>query len=426
MKNELKVTVIDSMPGTGKTSWAINKMATTNEEDMNYIYITPYLDEVKRIRENVHNRKFYEPNNKNEKGTKLQGLKELIKKDIDIASTHSLFSNVDEITYDLLKASKYTLILDEVMNVIETRQVSYSDFDLLLNQGVFKIDEETNKIVWLKDEYNGKFNEIKELAKNDNLYYHSRNGNSKKIILLVWTFPVKIFEAFEEVYILTYLFDGQIQRAYYDLYNIEYEYKSIRYIDNTYKMVDYIHYNQEDKEHLKKLINIYEGKLNNIGDKDYSLSSTWLKNSKNKDSLDKLRNNTINYFRYKVKSTSKLNMWTTIKSETDDDKSTKKVFTILAGKGYKTGFVACNARSTNEFAHKENLAYLLNRFLNPLDKGFFEDKGIKVNEDLWTLSESIQWIWRSTIRNNNSINIYMPSKRMRQLLKDYINNELKC
>ena len=424
--DKLKVTIIDSMPGTGKTSWSIDKMANTSEEDMNFIYITPYLDEVKRIKDNVINRKFYEPTNKNEKGSKLQGLKDLITKDRDIASTHALFSNVDEGVYQLLKSSRYTLILDEVMNVIETRQVSYSDFDILLNQGVFKIDEETNKIIWLKDEYSGKFDEIKELAKNDNLYYHSRNGNSKKIILLVWTFPVKIFEVFKEIYILTYLFDGQLQRAYYDMYNIEYEYKSVRLKDDKYRLVDYIHYNQENKDHLKQLINIYDGKLNEIGNNRYSLSSSWLKNSKNRDNLGKLKNNTSNYFKHKLKSKSITNMWTTIKSEISDESSIKKVRSLLAGAGYSKGFVPCNARATNEYAHKENLAYLLNRFLNPLDKGFFEDKDITNNEDLWALAELIQWIWRSRIRKNEPINIYLPSKRMRNLLKDYINNNLKC
>ena len=51
--------------------------------------------------------------------------------------------------------------------------------------------------------------------------------------------------------------------------------------------------------------------------------------------------------------------------------------------------------NTNEYIEKQSLAYLLNRYLNPLDKGFFEDKQIKINEDIWALSELLQWIWRS-------------------------------
>ena len=34
-----KVTIIDSMCGTGKTSYAISKMANTDTNDMNFMYI---------------------------------------------------------------------------------------------------------------------------------------------------------------------------------------------------------------------------------------------------------------------------------------------------------------------------------------------------------------------------------------------------
>ena len=44
-----------------------------------------------------------------------------------------------------------------------------------------------------------------------------------------------------------------------------------------------------------------------------------------------------------------------------------------------------------------------------------------MNEDLYSLSELIQWIYRSRIRNGEKINLYIPSKRMRELLIDWLN-----
>lgn len=41
----MKLNVIDSIMGSGKTSWAIDKM--NNDNKNNYIYITPFLSEVK-------------------------------------------------------------------------------------------------------------------------------------------------------------------------------------------------------------------------------------------------------------------------------------------------------------------------------------------------------------------------------------------
>ena len=42
---------------------------------------------------------------------------------------------------------------------------------------------------------------------------------------------------------------------------------------------------------------------------------------------------------------------------------------------------------------------------------------------MFALSEMLQWIWRSRIRQGESINIYVPSKRMRNLLLDWLNGK---
>lgn len=111
----------------------------------------------------------------------------------------------------------------------------------------------------------------------------------------------------------------------------------------------------------------------------------------------------------------------------------------LRGKGYskefKTeqlkeidnayGFLACNARATNKYAGCYNLAYCVNIYLHPAISQFFYQKGIKVDEDLYGLSEMIQWIWRSRIRNGEKINIYVPSIRMRTLLKSWLDMSLE-
>lgn len=110
----MSVTIVDSMCGTGKTSWAIQTM---NESlDKRYIYITPYLDEVKRVIKGCYMRKFYQPESKKGKGSKLTHFNNLLSRGCNIVSTHALFRNINEDTLKLLKDKNYTLILDEVMN----------------------------------------------------------------------------------------------------------------------------------------------------------------------------------------------------------------------------------------------------------------------------------------------------------------------
>ena len=47
-------------------------------------------------------------------------------------------------------------------------------------------------------------------------------------------------------------------------------------------------------------------------------------------------------------------------------------------------------------------------------------KGVNIDEETWALSELIQWLFRSAIREENEINIYIPSKRIRSLLQEWL------
>ena len=58
--------------------------------------------------------------------------------------------------------------------------------------------------------------------------------------------------------------------------------------------------------------------------------------------------------------------------------------------------------------------------MNVNEKKFYNAHGIEVNEDMYALSVMVQWIWRSAIRCGQEIYIYIPSKRMRTLLENWI------
>ena len=66
------------------------------------------------------------------------------------------------------------------------------------------------------------------------------------------------------------------------------------------------------------------------------------------------------------------------------------------------------------------MAYTVNRFLNPLVTQFFKLAGVEIDEDAYALSEMLQFIWRSAIRDGRPITIYIPSFRMRRLLEKWI------
>lgn len=325
---------------------------------------------------------------------------------------------------DLLRWEGYTSILDEVMEVISTLQMlKKDDLELLVGSGAIEISGEDGKVTWLKDPtFNSKYNEVKGYALAGNLYAVNNTA-------FIWNFPAKIFSLLEEVYILTYLFDGQLQRYFYDLHGIEYEYFSVERNSDRYKLVPRTNEaDLTDRQQLKQLIHVYDGKLNDVGEKETALSKNWLMNKHNVSKVKQLKKNLYNYFRNERKTNAEDFMWTTFKD------AKKK----LSGKGFtreepksnddtsrgKACFTSFNLRATNKYRHKIVLAFCLNRFMNPVESHFFRNNGVQVNEEFLALSDLLQWLFRSAIREGKEVHVYIPSKRMRLLLVQWLNNEI--
>jgi len=62
--------------------------------------------------------------------------------------------------------------------------------------------------------------------------------------------------------------------------------------------------------------------------------------------------------------------------------------------------------------------------MNPIEKHFFHQHDVLIDEDLLALSDLLQWIFRSAVREGKPVQIYVPSRRMRTLLIKWLNNEL--
>ena len=416
----MKVTVIDSIMGSGKTTSLINMMNENTEEK--FIYITPYRDEIDRVIDNCPNRYFETPKNFDKINlktcTKYEDLIKIIEQDINVVSTHALFQTFDENIIKVLKEHKYTLILDEVAQVVEEINISSDDIRMLINDGVITVNE-NKRIIWLNDNYDGEFIKYKESFKNGEVYLY---GDS----VIIWCFPCEIFNCFDKVIISTYLFRGQLQCYYFQVNNIEFEYKSaVKSINDKgeyeFNIVDYME--EYDYKSLSKLINIYEGKLNAVGeDKDgrkKPLSSTWYKEATG-EKLKLVQNNTYNYFRNICNKKSNEVLWTVFKFRAETPETKNNRMTKIKPNGYNKSFESCNCRATNSYRDRDTVAYLINRYNSPVIINFFKDRGAEIDEDAFALSEMLQFIWRTAIRDGKPINVYIPSKRMRTLLKDWL------
>ncbi len=89
-------------------------------------------------------------------------------------------------------------------------------------------------------------------------------------------------------------------------------------------------------------------------------------------------------------------MWTTLKSHKKKVQSEGLCREEKRDKNgqLKTGcFTNFNLRATNNYRHKTNLAFCLNRFISHIEAHFFDHHKIKVDEDLLALSDLLQWIF---------------------------------
>ena len=391
------ITVIDSLMGSGKTSWAIEYI--NEHTDDNLLYVTPYLNEAERISKAV-DREMKHPKNKGD--GKLGDILNLLILQEDICSTHALFLKLDKECKEAIRQGNYTLFLDETIAAIEPYNLAYKDdIDYLLRKESIQINSD-GFIEWVDNDLDTRYNPIRILAQNHSLFYVNQK-------LLMWRYPPEIFDLFENVYILTYMFDASILKYYFDLNKIIYETKSIAYKNEKYCLCDYF---KPDLSIYKEKIHIYKhSDLNDsFQQKNTALSMTWFKNPANTAKIRILKNNAYNYFSHKEPAKSNEIMWTTFL-----DYKPK-----LKGKGYANGFVSCNCRATNDYAGRNHLCYCLNVYPHVGITQFYSQHGIEMNQDKYALSELLQWIWRSSIRNNEEIWIYIPSKRMRKLLSDWL------
>ena len=401
----IEVNVIDAIMGSGKTTGAIN-FINQSDNDTKFLYITPYLDEVSRIIKSCPNKHFEQPK---VYGSKIAGIKYLFEKGKNIVSTHALFREFDEEIIDLAYNNKYILIMDEVADVVEPFTIAEEDLSTMLEK-YCHVDEH-HILRWDAvnyDERNGVFKQYKQLCDLESLAIYNNKA-------FVWLFPISTFRAFRQIYILTYLFNAQAQKYYYDFYNIKYNYLYIKgNSPDTYQFTnEYVEYNYPNYGNMIHILD--NDKLNEIGDLNTALSKNWYIRNSDNGLLKKLKNNCVNYFKNYTKTKSQYNIWTTFKNWQ----------TQLSGKGYSKGFVSSNMRATNLYRHKNAVAYLINKFFNPAIKKFFIENGVQVDEDAYALSEMLQWIWRSAIRDDKEIWIYIPSKRMRELLQDWMSKMSK-
>lgn len=451
-----KITVIDSTTGSGKTSWAIQEMRDPINQDKRYIFATPFIDEIKRIRKATRGvRDFQEPQYMD--GRKLNGFNDLLALGVDIGVSHVTFTNADETTRELLRDNRYTLILDEVVDPFKDFKEavggdncppgSYKgNMKFLLEGGYVRIDE-LYRVHWIKDESypDGAYSQIEKLARNGSLLWIDNK-------YLEWELPPELFNLFDEVIILTYRFDaGCWLNAYFQYHGLEYEKRSVEEIGGKYQLCPY---RDESRAKYRDLIAIEQNLAKHYSDGE--LTTSGLKAHLNKKNVEqqtkslkkagikykplqkRIKDDLYNYFSNVCRAKAPDILWT-CKGKYKKDFKGRGYTSFMVKTLNKDGtiklekvecFLPLNARATNAFRDRHYLAYCHNMKTDPRYRHYLakrtdgDGKPIAIDEDLFALSCLIQWVWRSAIRDLKPIKIYILSPRMKRLFESWLADEI--
>lgn len=398
------ISVIDSMCGTGKSTkmFELMRQKAKTTPNVKFLYITPFLSEIdERIPKELPELDFYTPENKG-KG-KIGDLKSLVVDGKNIASTHVLFSKLTPEIVDLLIIKQYILVIDEAIScvgLLDKNLVPTDTRDLLKSGMVVVNPDKRNQLSWNEAEYpehDGRYSFVRNLCNLGVVYCHADT-------FLMFEYPPKLLSELNEVWVLTYLFQGSDMRCWLDLNNIPYQ-----VVDNNS-----LGLLSEDK--LKEIIRanleiVVNRNLNNSRQRNGTLSKSWFDNA-DKESIDKYKAMMRSCVVTNKAKAGEI-FWTTYK-----DHQTK-----MQGTGYTKGvsedmpaFLPMNIRATNDYRNYTLCMYAVNIFKNPVEVNYLESNGIKVDEDVFALSEMIQFIWRGAIRQGKPMKVLILSERMRNLL----------
>lgn len=404
----MSIKICDAIMGAGKSSAAINYMNAHPEK--RFLYITPFLEEAARIRQACPDLHFKEPSNiKREYNfSKSKHIGALIQSGENVTSTHSLFMRFDGDMIDAIRRGGYTLIIDEDVECMNKCDTLFRDDLQMLDEKGF-VTRVGSSITFRNYEgYHGYFREIMDRASEVELVDVCPDTDGKTS-LFYWIYPKRILEAFSDVFVLTYMFDAQTIKWYFDMEGLPYEYIHTAFDGENYTFTDGEAYVPAYVRNIRDKIHI-EGtkRMNRVGEDKYALSATWYqKQGEDGDGVIQLAKNLNNCFNVIMKHVQTSDrMWTTFESAKS----------LLRGKGYMRSDTSFNLRATNELRNKRALAYCVNVFMNPFEKNYLVSRGVEVDEDAYALSSMVQWIWRSAIRDGGEIWLYIPSSRMRGLL----------
>ena len=464
--------VWDAMMGSGKTQTIIEYMIKESNKIVfgaspeKFIYISPYLSEAHRIAgteaiigdDTKRPRKvkqgdaqyedalllsdvmptfynldlpqstlsFCHPSNQNSDGSKELGFKHLVENGANIVSTHNLFKMLS-IAKDLgLDLSAYTLVIDECLDTLEVDQTfTKTELTRWFNNNILSLNEDGVTVHFHKENF-GRVQEDEDTTEGTR-YEYIANACNKGLVYkfgnrLVTKFDASILSLFKKTIIMTYNYKGS-------MFDLTLQQQGIN---------PHVEHFGTTVQDIKHLININQDrKMNSVGvprnpktmvaDGKYKvLTSTYYKADANgtkavayPNICNFFYNKLFNLWMQKDKVPVERRLWTCFKNDS-----------VAIGKGsqrsnrFGASWIPFNTKATNDYDNADHLAFLVNVYMQPDFVKCASHNGFNFSQDHYALNILVQWLFRSAIRKDQPIDLYIPCLRMRTLLEEWLDGKV--
>lgn len=420
MKDNKTIYLIDMPMSCGKTTAIFNWMKAYHNKDalQKFLYISPMLSEVEdRVPLECGEMDFHFPNT--EVGSKSSDLTTLLRQGKNICCTHSLFTLMTKEHLELIRKQEYILIIDEEPNLFEAYAGGYKkgDIESLEKRGLVRVnEEEKGRVEWLWDdmEPNTVYSRLKRMCELSQLHCAKRSRD-----MLVVHLPIDLVTSSKHTILITYKFRDSLLYHYIRMKGIE-----IEPIESLIPDIQYVKTEQQFLEEAKSLITIAETPSTKKI-KKWSLSATWYTNC----SRDKRQAIGKAIHSIAVKHGGYKNIVYTMPKDCTIKSGKGSGMCCLRKDANLDSFLYSKARATNEYSHVNTMVHAYNRYCNLQCLSYMQDyygEYLPDNiNDVTAISELIQWVWRSAIRNGEPITLYFLSERMERLFIEWLENTTK-
>lgn len=401
------ITFIDRPCGFGKTTKMLNGL----KDDELYLIVVPTLDEVDRcLEQKPKNVRLITPSQ--EHGSKSKELEQLIKAKESVVCTHSLY-HLNSDFYKEGHLDDYNIIIDEVLDVVSNingpSSKSWEQF--YIGKGYATVDEKGQvRTTTHWEEHHALIsdtlsNEIYDRANSGQLFVH----NDK---FFVWGVSPYLLNSGKTCTVMSFRVEGSLMQLYLDRIGIPYE------------ILKYQGEEQAMRESFRELATVTHVDLG--AGMSYSAQ---LKSQKNggqavNSALRKIkeRDKSINKDT-KVLITCAKGLW--YDTGWSDDNEKRKATGVWA-KGSRLAeqavWIANTTRGTNDYKEIGHAIYLYDQYLNPAVKQWLG--ATNQQQDQYALSELLQWLYRTRLREGQTCTVYMGSNRMKSLLDKWMAGDL--